>query len=60
MDIQAHTVEHPDLNKVSKEALELEVAGSKQCFLGQGFNTTIFAYPFGVGSNNSTIVDQVA
>jgi peptidoglycan/xylan/chitin deacetylase (PgdA/CDA1 family) len=60
MDIQAHTVEHPDLNKVSEEALEREVAGSKQCFHDRGFNTTIFAYPFGVGSHNSTIVDQVA
>jgi peptidoglycan/xylan/chitin deacetylase (PgdA/CDA1 family) len=60
MDIQSHTVEHPDLNKVSNEAIEHEVAGSKHCFLDHGFNTTIFAYPFGVGSDNSTIVNKVA
>jgi peptidoglycan/xylan/chitin deacetylase (PgdA/CDA1 family) len=60
MDIQAHTINHPDLNKVSKDALENEVAGSKQCLLNRGYNTTIFAYPFGVGSHNATVVDTVA
>jgi peptidoglycan/xylan/chitin deacetylase (PgdA/CDA1 family) len=60
MDIQAHTINHPDLNTVSKEALKAEVEGSKQCLLNHGYNTTIFAYPFGVGSHNPTVIDMVA
>jgi peptidoglycan/xylan/chitin deacetylase (PgdA/CDA1 family) len=60
MDIQSHTVTHPDLNKVSMDVLEREIAGSKQCFIDHGYSTSIFAYPFGVGSHNSTIIDKVA
>jgi peptidoglycan/xylan/chitin deacetylase (PgdA/CDA1 family) len=60
MDIQAHTINHHELNKVSKDSLEVEVAGSKQWLRNRGYNTTIFAYPFGSGAHNSTVVDMVA
>jgi peptidoglycan/xylan/chitin deacetylase (PgdA/CDA1 family) len=60
MDVQSHTMSHPNLNSLSREELDAEIADSKQCFLGHGINTTIFAYPYGAGSHNSTVVNTVA
>ena len=47
--MQAHSMTHPDLNRVSAEQLENEVGESKQCLLRHGINATISAYPFGGG-----------
>src|SRR5215831_3571169 len=60
MDIQSHTMTHPFLDSVSESQLNYEIPQSKQCFLDHGVNTTIFAYPFGHGSNNATVVNEVA
>jgi peptidoglycan/xylan/chitin deacetylase (PgdA/CDA1 family) len=60
MDIESHTMTHPMLDKLSESQLDYEVAQSKQCFLDHGINTTIFAYPFGHGSDNATVLDTVA
>ena len=60
MDIQSHTMTHPFLDSVSQSQLDYEIRQSKQCFLDHGINTRIFAYPFGHGSNNATVVDEVA
>jgi peptidoglycan/xylan/chitin deacetylase (PgdA/CDA1 family) len=60
MDIEAHTMNHPNLNNLSLAGLDYEVGQSKQCLINHGINPTIFAYPNGEGSNNSTVVNTVA
>jgi peptidoglycan/xylan/chitin deacetylase (PgdA/CDA1 family) len=60
MDIESHTMTHPMLDKMSQSQLGYEIGQSKQCFLDHGINTTIFAYPFGHGSDNATVLDKVA
>jgi peptidoglycan/xylan/chitin deacetylase (PgdA/CDA1 family) len=60
MDIQAHTMTHPNLNKLNEAQLSYEIGQSKQCLLNHGINSTIFAYPYGYGSNNATVVNIVS
>jgi peptidoglycan/xylan/chitin deacetylase (PgdA/CDA1 family) len=62
MDIQAHTMNHINLNKMPTiEELNFEIGQSKQCLVDHlGINPTIFAYPYGNGWNNATVVDIVA
>ena len=61
MDIQAHTMNHPHINgSLSQEDLDYEIGQSKQCLINHGINSTIFAYPYGEGSNNLTVVNTVA
>jgi peptidoglycan/xylan/chitin deacetylase (PgdA/CDA1 family) len=60
MDIEAHTMTHPDLNHMSQADLNYEIGQSKQCLENHGINTTIFAYPNGEGSDNSTVVNTIA
>jgi peptidoglycan/xylan/chitin deacetylase (PgdA/CDA1 family) len=60
MDIESHTMTHPSLDTLSQSQLDYEISQSKQCFLDHGVNTTIFAYPYGHGSNNATVADIVA
>ena len=61
MDIEAHTMNHPHINgSLSLADLDYEIGQSKQCLINHGINSTIFAYPYGEGSNNSTIVNTVA
>jgi peptidoglycan/xylan/chitin deacetylase (PgdA/CDA1 family) len=61
MDIEAHTMTHPNLNDLSSQAdLDYEIGQSKQCLENHGFNPTIFAYPNGKGSDDPKVVDTVA
>jgi peptidoglycan/xylan/chitin deacetylase (PgdA/CDA1 family) len=61
MDIEAHTMTHPNLNDLSSQAdLNYEIGQSKQCLINHGFNPTIFAYPNGKGSDNLAVVSTVA
>jgi peptidoglycan/xylan/chitin deacetylase (PgdA/CDA1 family) len=60
MDIESHTMTHSSLDTLSQSQLDYEIGQSKQCFLDHGVNTTIFAYPYGHGSNNATVVNTVA
>jgi peptidoglycan/xylan/chitin deacetylase (PgdA/CDA1 family) len=61
MDIEAHTMTHPNLNDLSSQAdLDYEIGQSKQCLENHGFNPTIFAYPNGKGSDNPKVVNTVA
>jgi peptidoglycan/xylan/chitin deacetylase (PgdA/CDA1 family) len=61
MDIEAHTMTHPNLNDLSSQAdLDYEIGQSKQCLENHGFNPTIFAYPNGKGSNDPKVVNTVA
>jgi peptidoglycan/xylan/chitin deacetylase (PgdA/CDA1 family) len=60
MDIESHSMTHTNLNELSTKALKFEIGGSKQCFAKHGYNTTIFGYPFNLGSNNPSVVNLVA
>jgi peptidoglycan/xylan/chitin deacetylase (PgdA/CDA1 family) len=60
MDIESHTMTHPDLNHKSQADLNYEVGQSKQCLENHGFSPTIFAYPNGEGSDNPKVVNTVA
>jgi hypothetical protein len=61
MDIEAHTMNHPHINRsLSSADLDYEIGQSKQCLANHGINSTIFAYPYGEGSNNSAVVNTVA
>jgi peptidoglycan/xylan/chitin deacetylase (PgdA/CDA1 family) len=61
MDIEAHTMNHPNLNDLSSQSdLDYEIGQSKQCLENHGINPTIFAYPNGKGSDNPKAVNTVA
>jgi len=60
MDIQSHSMTHPNLNTLSIEQLENEIGQSKQCLLRHGINASIFAYPYGAGTKNETVVNTIA
>jgi peptidoglycan/xylan/chitin deacetylase (PgdA/CDA1 family) len=60
MDIEAHTMTHPDLNHKSQADLDYEIGQSKQCLENHGFNPTVFAYPNGEGADNPKVVNTVA
>jgi peptidoglycan/xylan/chitin deacetylase (PgdA/CDA1 family) len=60
MDIESHTMTHPNLNKLSQADLDYEIGQSKQCLINHGINATIFAYPGGRGADNPEVVNTVA
>jgi len=60
MDIESHTMTHAHLNKLSTNALTYEIGGSKQCLATHGVNSTIFGYPFNVGSDKPAVVNLVS
>jgi len=60
MDIESHSMTHTNLNRLSTNALKFEIGGSKQCFAKRGYNTSIFGYPFNLGSNKPSVVNLVA
>jgi hypothetical protein len=60
MDIQSHTMTHAHLNAVSAQQLDYEIGYAKQCLADHGFDTTIFGYPKGLGSDNETVVNVVS
>jgi len=60
MDIESYTMTHKHLNHLSANALNFEIAGSKQCLASHGYNITSFAYPYGEGADNTTVVKTVA
>jgi len=59
MDIESHTMTHADLNGLKQDRLDYEVGGSKQCLASDGYNSTIFAYPYNSGSNDPDVVTTV-
>src|SRR2546425_1757092 len=59
MDIESHTMTHKHLNHLSANALNFEIAGSKQCLASHGYNITSFAYPYDEGADNVTVVNTV-
>jgi hypothetical protein len=60
-DIESHGMEHRYLyNLSSSEALEKEIAGSKECLEDQDFKPTYFQIPFNRGADNSTILKLIS
>lgn len=59
-DIESHTMTHPYLNELSRSELNFELGQSRQCLQDHGLNVTIFAYPYGDGSNSPKVVKQVS
>ncbi len=59
MDIESHTMTHAHLDSVSAQTLDYETGYAKQCLADHGFDTTIFAYPKNLGSDNDTVVNVV-
>jgi peptidoglycan/xylan/chitin deacetylase (PgdA/CDA1 family) len=60
MDIESHTMTHAHLDSVSAQQLDYEIGYAKQCLADHGFDTTIFAYPKNLGSDNETVVNVVS
>jgi peptidoglycan/xylan/chitin deacetylase (PgdA/CDA1 family) len=60
MDIESHTMTHAHFDSVSAQQLDYEIGYAKQCLADHGFDTTIFAYPKGLGSDNETVVNVVS
>jgi hypothetical protein len=58
-DIQSHGMEHKDLRKLSLEALEYEIGGSKECLEDNGLKPTYFQFPSNKGHDNGTIIRMV-
>jgi peptidoglycan/xylan/chitin deacetylase (PgdA/CDA1 family) len=59
MDVESHTMDHKPLDTLSTNALIYEIAGSKQCLASHGIDSSIFAYPFNLGSNMPSVVNIV-
>jgi peptidoglycan/xylan/chitin deacetylase (PgdA/CDA1 family) len=60
MDLESHTMDHKPLDKMSTRGLIFEIGGSKQCLLNHGINSTIFGYPFNLGSDKPAVINIVA
>ena len=60
-DIESHTMNHKNLNKLSANKLEYEVGQSKKCLLDHGIkNVTIIATPYNKGWNNATVTKSIS
>jgi peptidoglycan/xylan/chitin deacetylase (PgdA/CDA1 family) len=59
-DIESHTMNHPDLTKMSLSGLYYEIGGSKKGFADHHIITTVFASPHGNIWNNKTVIDIVS
>lgn len=59
-DIQAHTMNHKNLSKLSANDLDYELGKSKQCLGNHGINSTIMATPLNEGWDNSTVIQNIA
>src|SRR5215472_10587591 len=51
---------HPHLNTLNQNQLDYQIGSSKQCLASHGYNSTIFAYPYNIGSNDPTVLNTVA
>jgi peptidoglycan/xylan/chitin deacetylase (PgdA/CDA1 family) len=60
-DIEAHSMTHKRLNKLSEHALDYEVGQSKQCIYNHiGAMPTVFSPPHTQGWNNGTVINAIA
>ena len=60
-DIESHTMNHKNLNKLSASKLDYEVGQSKTCLHNHGVvNSTIIATPYNEGWKNATVTNSIA
>lgn len=59
-DIESHSCDHLSLNRLNNESLYYQVAESQQILRSKGYSANIFVYPFGDGSDNSTVRNTVS
>jgi hypothetical protein len=59
-DIEAKSLNHKDLTKLSASELDFEVGESKKCLDDHNINATVFGTPYGKGGDNSTVIDTIA
>jgi len=59
-DIGSKTMTYKTLTRLSSSGLNYEVGQSKQCLRDHGISTTLFATPRGLGSDNATVVNEIA
>jgi peptidoglycan/xylan/chitin deacetylase (PgdA/CDA1 family) len=59
-DIQAKSLNHEDLTKLSTSDLDFEVGESKKCLADHNINSRVFGTPYGKGWDNSTVIDTIA
>jgi hypothetical protein len=60
MNYGINTTINLDLTHLPTSQLEYEVGQSKQCLLDHGINTTVFAVPKNIASDNATVVNTIA
>jgi peptidoglycan/xylan/chitin deacetylase (PgdA/CDA1 family) len=59
-DIQAKSLNHEDLTKLSISDLDFEVGESKRCLADHNINSRVFGTPYGKGWDNSTVINTIA
>ncbi len=60
MDIESHSYSHSNLSVSTLTSLYREVKMSKYELRAHGYNPEIFIYPYGAGSDNSTVQSYVS
>ncbi len=59
-EIQGHSHNHPDMDSLNSNQLQIEVSTSRQELLNDGFRPiSIFAYPYSSGDTNATVRNPV-
>jgi Polysaccharide deacetylase len=59
-DIQAKSMNHERLTKVSSEELDYEVGKPKECLSEHGIDATIFGTPYGDGKDNASVISTIS
>ena len=59
-DIESHSMNHKNIDRLSAAALDFELGQSKQCLADHKINSTIFGSPHGNGEDNSTVINTIA
>jgi len=59
-DVGSHSMNHLNLEKLSKKDLKSEIGDSKKCLKDHGVDATSFAYPFNKGSEDRKVVRIVS
>ncbi len=59
-NIEAKSLNHKDLTKLSASELEFEVGQSKKCLDDHNIDARVFGTPYGKGWDNSTVINTIA
>jgi len=54
-DIESHSYSHIDLTNASEKDIEYELSESQKALSEKGIDSGVFIYPFGTGSENTTV-----